>query len=387
MLGKTCIKKVCCAVVILFSIFLVSCSSSSKPEDGEYLCEVSLSGGSGKATIESPCSVTIKDGAAFARIVWSSSNYDYMLVKDNEGVEKKILNEAATGENSSFTIPVPYFDKEFSVIADTTAMSTSHEIEYSLIFWTPGTVPGVQNEDPGVQNQDQNPKKPALTGLTKVSEMPLLYTKGFSVEHFEDENKQRYSFITIADGDMSGETTQYILLAPDGKGDKDLLAENKKNDPNLTVIYDTTKTYLVSGQAMDPVVKINALQNIAFSGKKSEDWAILEAADAMERGDILYAGKYSAPDFELLLSKGCGLSIENTMIYHDPKIKEKLESIGIPVLVERSGYEDDPLGRLEWVKLYGALFDREEEASLIFDTQVKKIEEVKELPSEEKSIS
>ena len=186
---------------------------------------------------------------------------------------------------------------------------------------------------------------------------------------------------------MSGETTQYILLAPDGKGDKDLLAENKKNDPNLTVIYDTTKTYLVSGQAMDPVVKINALQNIAFSGKKSEDWAILEAADAMERGDILYAGKYSAPDFELLVSKGCGLSIENTMIYHNPKIKEKLESLGIPVLVERSGYEDDPLGRLEWVKLYGALFDREEEAKKLFDSQVERIEELKGLPDTGKSVA
>ncbi|MBP5164469.1 MAG: ABC transporter substrate-binding protein [Lachnospiraceae bacterium] len=394
MLGKTCIKKIICKVLVFFSIFLVSCAVSNTLKDGEYLCEVSLSGGSGKASIESPCSVIVKDGAAFARIVWSSSNYDYMLVKDNEGVEKKILNEAATGENSSFTIPVPYFDREFSVIADTTAMSTSHEIEYSLKFWTPGTVPGVQNEDPGVQNedpgvqnQDQNPKKPALTGLTKVSEMPLLYTKGFSVEHFEDENKQRYSFITIADGDMSGETTQYILLAPDGKGDEELLTENKNNNPGLTVIYDTEKTYLVSGQAMDPVVKLNALQNIAFSGKKKEDWSILEAADAMGSGDILYAGKYSAPDFELLVSKGCGLSIENTMIYHNPKIKEKLESLGIPVLVERSGYEDDPLGRLEWVKLYGALFDREEEAKKLFDSQVERIEELKGLPDTGKSVA
>ena len=144
MLGKTCIKKVICPILVFLSIFLVSCAGSAALADGEYLCEVSLSGGSGKASIESPCSVIIKDGAAFARIVWSSSNYDYMLIKDNEGADKKILNEAASGENSSFTIPVPYFDKEFSVIADTTAMSTSHEIEYSLIFWPPGTVPGVQ---------------------------------------------------------------------------------------------------------------------------------------------------------------------------------------------------------------------------------------------------
>ena len=384
------IKKGFLAILLLFALLLVSCASlesreevaSSFPADGKYLCEAVLSGGSGKASVESPCSVTIENGKALAKLIWSSSNYDYM--RSGDGLSEKIINESAPGENSSFSIPVPFFDREFSVIADTTAMSVAHEIEYTLIIRSPGAEPSAKEE---IAQNDNEIVKPELTGLTLIDSLPLLYTKGFEVEHYEDNAKNRYSFITIADGNMSGETSQYFLMASGGKGDISLLEENKKKNPGLTVIYDTKKTCIVSGQAMDPVAKLGAMENIAFSGRKKDDWAIPEAKDAMEKGGILYAGKYSSPDFELLLSGGCGLMIENTMIYHNPKIKEKLESIGIPVLVERSGYEDDPLGRLEWVKLYGAIFDREEEAKKLFDEQVERIEKVKGLPETDKTVA
>ena len=384
------IKKGFLAILLLFALLLVSCASlesreevaSSFPADGKYLCEAVLSGGSGKASVESPCSVTVENGKALAKLIWSSSNYDYM--RSGDGLSEKIINESAPGENSSFSIPVPFFDREFSVIADTTAMSVAHEIEYTLIIRSPGAEPSEKEE---IAQNDNETVKPELTGLTLIDSLPLLYTKGFEVEHYEDNAKNRYSFITIADGDMSGETSQYFLMASGGKGDISLLEENKKKNPGLTVIYDTKKTCIVSGQAMDPVAKLGAMENIAFSGRKKDDWAIPEAKDAMEKGGILYAGKYSSPDFELLLSGGCGLMIENTMIYHNPKIKEKLESIGIPVLVERSGYEDDPLGRLEWVKLYGAIFDREEEAKKLFDEQVERIEKVKGLPETDKTVA
>ena len=88
---------------------------------------------------------------------------------------------------------------------------------------------------------------------------------------------------------------------------------------------------------------------------------------------MIYAGKYSAPDYECILNEGCNLAIENTMIYHTPEVKEKLEELGIPVLVERSSYESHPLGRLEWIKLYGLLFDASDEANAYFDSQVEQI--------------
>ena len=75
----------------------------------------------------------------------------------------------------------------------------------------------------------------------------------------------------------------------------------------------------------------------------------------MEQGDIIYAGKYNAPDYELILSGGCDFVIENMMIMHTPEVKEKLENFGIPVMVDRASYEEHPLGRCEWVKLYGVL--------------------------------
>ena len=89
---------------------------------------------------------------------------------------------------------------------------------------------------------------------------------------------------------------------------------------------------------------------------------------------MLYAGKYSAPDYEEILSEQCDLAIESTMIYHNPEVKEKLEQLGIPVLVERSSYESHPLGRTEWMKLYAVLLGKEEAAETAFEEQAEKLE-------------
>ncbi|MBR6478075.1 MAG: sirohydrochlorin cobaltochelatase [Lachnospiraceae bacterium] len=91
--------------------------------------KITLNGGSGKATIESPAQVIKKDGKDYAVLIWNSKNYDYMIV---DGV--KYLNEAKEGENSKFTIPIKAYGEEISVIGDTIAMSAPHEIEYTIIF-------------------------------------------------------------------------------------------------------------------------------------------------------------------------------------------------------------------------------------------------------------
>lgn len=96
--------------------------------DGSYTVEVGFAGGSGKAHVLTPCTVTVQDGAVTATIVWSSSKYDYMLV---DGERYDVLS---TENGSTFEIPVAAFDTELTVIGDTTAMSTPHEIEYTLTF-------------------------------------------------------------------------------------------------------------------------------------------------------------------------------------------------------------------------------------------------------------
>ena len=103
-------------------------AGTAAPADGTYTCDVTLEGGSGRATVESPAALTVADGKMTATIVWSSPNYDYMIV-DGE----KYLPTNTDG-NSTFEIPVAALDTALDVTADTVAMSTPHEIEYTLTF-------------------------------------------------------------------------------------------------------------------------------------------------------------------------------------------------------------------------------------------------------------
>lgn len=97
-------------------------------KDGSYKAEVELSGGTGKAYVESPCIILVAEGKATALIRWSSDKYDYMVVGG-----EKILPMSMEG-GSTFEIPVKAFDYSINVKADTTAMSTPHEIDYNLCF-------------------------------------------------------------------------------------------------------------------------------------------------------------------------------------------------------------------------------------------------------------
>lgn len=103
-------------------------------EDGEYAIPVDLEGGTGRTTVTSPAGLIIRDGLAYARIEWSSTHYDYMLV----GGEKYLpVNEEGY---STFEIPITVFDEPMPVVADTVAMSTPHEIKYTLTFHQDGIV-------------------------------------------------------------------------------------------------------------------------------------------------------------------------------------------------------------------------------------------------------
>ena len=95
-------------------------------ENGEYNVELTLEGGSGKATVESPAKLVVENGEAKVTLIWSSPNYDYMIV---DGEKLTPVNEEG---NSTFEVPVKVLNEPFTVIGDTTAMSQPHEIEYKL---------------------------------------------------------------------------------------------------------------------------------------------------------------------------------------------------------------------------------------------------------------
>lgn len=98
-------------------------------KDGEYSIEVTMTGGSGKAAVSSPTMLIVKEHKAYARLQWSSANYDYMIVGD-----VKYMNINSDGGNSLFEIPITAMDREMEVIADTTAMGLPYEITYYLTF-------------------------------------------------------------------------------------------------------------------------------------------------------------------------------------------------------------------------------------------------------------
>lgn len=199
------------------------------------------------------------------------------------------------------------------------------------------------------------------TELIHTGSMELQYAQNFTVDYYEGG----YTMLTTT---MDGKR---FLLVPEE-------AEIPKNlEEGIVVLNQPLKDiYLVASPAMDMFSELNALNAVAFSGQKEEGWYIQDAKDAMARGDILYAGKYSKPDYELIVSRGCRLAIENTMVSHSPEVVEKLEEFDIPVMIDYSSYETHPLGRVEWVKFYGTLLGQEEAAEGIFGEQAKILERV-----------
>lgn len=207
----------------------------------------------------------------------------------------------------------------------------------------------------------QGQKEPLeISGLVYDHSMELDYAEQFSIDYYKDG----YALITIADKDR-------FLVVPEGKKAPESL------DETIAVIQQPVQNiYLVATSAMNLFCALDGLDHISLSGTDGDGWYIEEAKKALEDGSISFAGKYSAPDYERIVDKSCSLAIESTMIYHCPQVKEQLENLGVPVLVERSSYEADPLGRMEWIKLYGVLTGKEQLAEELFEKEIKELENV-----------
>ena len=120
---------------------------------------------------------------------------------------------------------------------------------------------------------------------------------------------------------------------------------------------------------------IGALDAVSISSVTAEDSPVPAFTERLEEGAITYGGIYRAPDYELISAAGCPLAIENTYIDHVPEARAKLEELGVTVLMEQSSREEDMLGRLEWIRLMGALFGRGEETDEVFEDVAARVEE------------
>ena len=210
--------------------------------------------------------------------------------------------------------------------------------------------------------------EPEPEGVHKTGSMELEYATQFAVDYYSDgsrlvsigENK----FLVLPEGVEPGfETDAVIIRRP------------------------LSKLYVAASAAMDLFICLDSLDAVRFTSTTRTNWALPEVVEALDNGSLLYAGKYSAPDFELLLSEKCPLAVENTMIFHSPAIKEQLETLEIPVIVEMSSYETHPLGRVEWIKFYGVLLGLEEEADAFFKAQTAQLASIKPLEGETKTVA
>ena len=359
-------------------------------QDGTYQMEVELLGGSGRASVTSPAKVEIKDGKAVATLEWSSPNYDYMVV---DGEKYLPVN---TEGNSVFQIPVEAFDQDIAVIADTVAMSTPHEIEYTLNFHAGENGQNAAKADTseqedvdGAEKGQQtaavggNPAKTAAAPLTYDHSMELSYAENFAVDYYEGGYKL---LTTRLNGDRILIVPKHQQAPEDAEA---LVSPSAEGEPGkLIVLQEPVKNlYLVASSVMDMFAQLDSMDAISMCGLKEEDWYIPAAKQAMKDGTLLYAGKYSQPDYELLLSQNCSMAIENSMIYHTPEVMEKLDEFGIPTLVEYSSYEEHPLGRVEWVRFFGALLDQEEKADQLFEKQKEALKRVETEESTGKTVA
>ncbi|MCI8796319.1 MAG: ABC transporter substrate-binding protein [Dorea sp.] len=211
---------------------------------------------------------------------------------------------------------------------------------------------------------------PRIEGLTCESLLEPEYAENFRIYYYNDDFKM-----------IEVENSLTYLVVPEGAKVPDGLPEG------TTVLQSPFDQIYVAGTAtMAMFHALDGLGAVRFSGLQADDWYVDAAREAMEAGEIKFAGKYSEPDYEMLVDEGCDLAVESQMIHHTPKILELLQMMDIPVLIDCSSNESHPLGRVEWIKVYGALLCKEEEAEDFFEEQTKVLDELEGIENTGKSV-
>lgn len=428
--------------------------SSTGLPDGVYTPDsFSWSGGTGRVKIS--CNkITVKNGQAYATIVFSSNSYAY--VKANG----RTYYGTASGGSTSFTIPVA-LNKNNKILGMTTKMTATHEIEYNIYIYFAAAAKADEtgngtNSDvvigAGQSNNDKlDEEAPQIIGLTYESETKLEYAQYLKIYHYQDG-------ITLLEVDMTSDTTENSdktkSVDEDAVEEKEK-AENKKDTdtsveteegtielletdeekvaelymgnvvkylivPEGTeipvglekevVIIDlpVDKTYVASREVLDTMEKLEVLDTICAVGFEKDDCTNEKVVKAMEDGDISFAGTFDQIDYKALLRAQCNLSIlPSELLPHEEEdteeqeLKEKEDTedtteeqklsleeqtdrlqeiaehhamLWIPMLVDRSSDEETELGQYEWIKLYGAIFQCEDETTKLFDQAVAAFE-------------
>jgi len=414
-------------------------AEKEKIPDGTYEpSSFTVQGGTGKVTITCP-EVMVTDGGAQACIVFSSPYYEWVETEgvrydpenaQEEGRETSVfripvrLNEQRkiTGLTTAMSEP---HEVEYTIIIGLTRESpaqegssqegpsqdrpTQNEVgnTASVSSASERTMSAEEADSEASRENAQTEGKtpPDLPGLAYVSKMETAYAETFDIYTYralddtapsglyrliDVHGSGRYLLLPESDDGTSAEQGQLKQGQP--KQDrsrqdqpKQQQSEQRQSEQlqgltelpaSITVLRPPLDNlYVAATSSMALFDAAEAIGQVKLTGTKAEGWYIDAPKKALLAGSMLYAGKYSAPDYELLASSGCDLAVESMMILHTPEVKEKLEELGIPVFIDTSSNESHPLGRTEWVRLYGVLTGHEEEAEAFFETQRKQFAE------------
>ncbi|MCI6018378.1 MAG: hypothetical protein MRZ59_05950 [Clostridiales bacterium] len=362
--------------------------SSTALKDGVYTPDkFSWSGGTGKVSIS--CSkVTIKNGQAYATIVFSSSSYGYVKASGNTYYPTR------NGDTSVFTIPVA-LNKNNRIIGMTTKMSANHEIEYSIYVYLAAADQGSNNAAGDLGSKDAlDEEAPAIAGLDFVEEEKIEYAKYFKIYHYENditllEIDMRKDTGLNEDKDDDSEDEDESLY--DGNVVKYLVVPEDEEIPAgldkevIVVRTPVENAYVASEEVLRMLDKADSLGKVASVGFELKDVTDENIKKILQDENLIYAGTFDDIDYKKLLESQCKIAVmpydllpkedadEETIkecreVFED--LTQRLELLEIPVIVDRSESEKEDLAKAEWIKIYGTLFGFEKEAADLFDEAV-----------------
>ena len=369
-------------------------NSATTLADGVYTPDkFSWSGGTGKVSI-SCTKITVTGGQAYATIVFSSSSYGYVKANGNT------YYPTATGSTSTFVIPVE-LNKNNTIIGMTTKMSTAHEISYSIFIYLSAaakadgtTVSGETNLSADTLDE----KAPEIMGLSYQSETKVEHAKYFKIYHYDqgitlleidqgkdEDTKETKTKDTKEDTDSGltpaqeeklalykAKIVRYLIVPEDAEIPAGL-------DKEMIVIQKPKKSaYVGSEEVLEILDKLNATDQITSVGVKQKNCKVEGIAKAMKAKKIIYAGTYKKPENKKLMKSKCDLAILSNKILPDEKnekkmsvedqqkryeeLAEKFVLLDVPMIVDRSADEKKNDAKVEWSKVYEAIFAQTDSA-------------------------
>lgn len=209
--------------------------------------------------------------------------------------------------------------------------------------------------------------------LTSTGKEENTFAELFSIEHLKDENEKAYSKIEVFDKEKKLDTSW--LLLPEGV-DK---VSGAPAGVNIMTFRDRQNIMVSSASTMALINAMDALSKVPMTTADTT-WRIQEIKDAIDKGTVKEVGKYSKPDYEQIISIGAEkhvtFAVFSTMLDSVPDVYDQLtKTCNLRIMRDQSSYESHPLGRTEWIKIYGEIFDMRDKSDAVFNGQVEILNE------------